>query len=134
MRLRGVLAGVGMTAMLLAGAGSASADPAQSKKSQTLVVECDSGIGTVEVVTNGNGEWTPGHVRMNNQVLIPYEFHFSGSFTPPGGPTEFFSEDSVKKAPRNGRLATCTFSGEGEDESGSFEFSGIVKVSYTPAR
>lgn len=134
MRFRGFLVGVGAGVMLLAGSGSASADPAKSKNAEIIPIECDSGIGTVEVVTNGNGEWTPGHVRMNNQVLIPYEFHISGSFTPPGGPTESFSEDLVKKAPRNGRLATCTFSDEGADESGSFVFSGIVKVSYTPTR
>jgi hypothetical protein len=121
-------------ALLGAAVGPASADPTNAKNSETFDVVCANGLGTLPISTNGNGTWTPGHVTSSNQVLIPYELHISGSFTPSdGGPTETFTDDNVKKAPHNGRLASCTFSVSGSDEFGSFTFGGTVLVSYTPA-
>jgi len=73
-------------------------------------------------------------VTTNHQVGIPYEFHITGTFTPnDGSPTQTFSDDLAKRAPRNGRLDTCTFHQVGSDENGSFVIDGIVKISYTPA-
>ena len=134
MRFKSLVVAVCVTGALFAGVGSASADPVNSKNAEIIELVCDSGLGTIEIVTHGNGQWTPGHLLSNNQMLIPYEFHFVGTFTPTVGLPETFSEHAVKKAPSNGRLATCTFHEEGTDEFGSFVFDGTVKVSYTKAR
>ena len=42
-----------------------------------------------------------------------------------------FGEDDVKKAPSNGRLATCTFHLEDSSEDGVFVLDGTVRISYT---
>ena len=102
----------------------ASADPVNH--GEVLTLECD-GLGTLEIATTGDGQWTPGLLTSNNQVLVPYAFHFE--FTPAGS-DETFTEDIAKPAPRNGRLDMCTFGGS--DEEGTF--SGTAWVSYTPAK
>jgi hypothetical protein len=104
-------------------AGPAGADPTNAKKGEVLSLACGD-LGTIEIATNGNGDWTPGHLTTSNQVLVPYAFHFE--FTPPGGETQ--SEDISKHAPKNATLDVCTFGGE--DENGSF--SGIVYVAVRP--
>ena len=120
--------------MVLGAAGTAGADPTNAKKGQILTIECDSGLGSLTVAVNGNGEFTPGHVTTSTQVGIPYAFHIEGTFTPTGGDPETFVDDSAKRGPRHGRLATCTFHEEGQDENGTFVLDGTVKVSYTKAR
>jgi hypothetical protein len=114
-----VLVGVTMSVVM---AGTAGADPVNAKKGESLVLECDA-LGTIEIATNGNGQWTPGHVIGSTQMLIPYAFHFE--FTSPDGDTQ--SDDVAKSEPRNRPLDRCTFGGT--DEFGSF--SGIVWLSYT---
>jgi hypothetical protein len=101
----------------------AGADPTNAKKGEVLSLACED-LGTIEIATNGNGEWTPGHIIGSNQVLVPYAFHFE--FTPPGGPTE--SEDISKKTPKNATLDICTFGGESPDGT----FSGIAYVAVRP--
>ena len=96
------------------------------KKGDALALECDV-LGSIDIATtSGNGQWTPGFVVGSNQRLIPYAFRFE--FAPPGGPTVV--DEVRKRAPRNGRLDRCTFGGEDPDGT----FSGIVWLSYTPAR
>ena len=114
-------------------AGPAGADPVNAKKGEILPISCEVN-GDLTVATNGNGDWTPGLVTTNNQVGNPYEFHIVGSFTPTDGEPQPFTEDSVKRAPHNGRLDTCTFHQEGTDENGSFSIDGVVKISFTPAK
>ena len=110
----------------------AGADPVNAKKGQLLPISCVE-LGDLTVAVNGNGDFTPGMVTTSTQVGIPYEIHTSGSFTPSdGGETQTFTEDTVKKAPHNGRLDECTFHVEGADEGGTFSFDGVVKISYTP--
>ena len=120
-------------AMILGSAGAAGADPTNAKKGQILALECDSGLGSLTVALNGNGDFTPGLVTTSTQVGVPYRFHIEGSFTPTGGETESFVDERAKPAPRNGRLAVCTFHDEGQDESGRFVLDGTVWVSYTRA-
>jgi hypothetical protein len=125
---------LGVAAMVLASAGAAGADPTNAKKGEVLTIECDSGLGSLTVAVNGNGEFTPGLVTTSTQVGIPYRFHIEGTFTPSdGGEPEHFVDDSAKAAPHNGRLAMCTFHQEGSDENGTFVFDGTVWISYTPA-
>ena len=137
MRLRNLLivaaCGLTLAGSLVVGASPAGADPSAGRNFSSTAVTCDSGLGTVTVVTFGQGRWTPALVANSNLVLIPYEFHFSGTFTPTGGTAQTFSEDAVKPAPRNGRLATCTAHQEGSDTYGTFVVDILVKVSYTKA-
>jgi hypothetical protein len=133
-RYRALAGMLAMAVVMVGGAGSVGADPIDSPNSEVITLSCETN-GIVTVVVNGNGVWTPGHVTTNNQVGIPYEFHITGTFTPAdGGPTETFTDDLVKPAPRNGRLDTCTFHQEGEDEFGTFVVDGTVAISYTPAQ
>jgi hypothetical protein len=120
-------------AMLLGSAAGAGADPVNAPKGEVISIDCDSGLGSLTVALNGNGDFTPGHVTTSTQVGIPYALHIEGSFTPTGGEPETFVEDIAKRAPRNGRLAVCTFHEEGQDEEGAFTFDGTVWISYTPA-
>jgi hypothetical protein len=117
------------------GVGTAAADPVKAKKAELLTITCDNGLGTLEIATNGNGTYTPGHVTTSNLVGKPYELHITGTFTPPGGEPQSFSEDNVKKhAPNSGRLATCTFHQEGSDpDGGTFVIDGTAKISYNGA-
>jgi hypothetical protein len=115
-----------LVAMLaaLAIAASASADPVNAKNSLLLKGSCD---GTpVQVVTNGNGEWTPAHILGNNLVLIPevFDITFTSTFD---GATEVETDTSAK--PLHGDFVECTFPVELntiEFPGGSFSFSGTV--------
>jgi hypothetical protein len=129
---KALLALLGAATVACLVAAPAGADPTNAKNAQVVTAHCDP-LGTLDVVSNGNGRWTPGLVTTNNQVGVPYEFHVTGTFTPTGGEPESFSDDLVKPAPHNGRLATCTFHQEGADEFGSFVVDGTVLISYTPA-
>ena len=120
--------GIGMAA------GPAAADPTNAKKGEILEIQCDGGLGTLTVALNGNAELTPGLVTTSNQVVIPYQRHIEGSFTPTGGDPVPIVQDVEKPAPNNGRLAACTFHESGSNESGSLVLDGTVWVSYTPSR
>lgn len=132
MKARYITAGAALALATVVGPlGPAWADPVNAKKGQLIDINCEVN-GALTVAVNGNGTFSPGLVTTSTMVGIPYEVHISGSFTPAdGGPTESFSEDDVKRAPRNGRLDTCTFHQEGSDPFGSFVFDGTVKISYT---
>lgn len=121
---------------LLGGVSTVSADPVNAKNAEIIEITCDNGItGTLQIVTNGNGDWTPGHVIGSNQVLIPYAFEFTATFTPSdGGDPVVETESIAKNAPQNGRLAECTFSDTFSIPEGTIEFTGVVNVSFTPAR
>jgi hypothetical protein len=103
-------------------ANAAGADPA--RHGELITLECEV-LGTFDIVTNGFGQWTPGHVVDGTQVVVPYRFRFE--FTPPGGETEVF--EVSKQGPANGRLDVCTFTIE--DPEGTV--NGTVWISYTPA-
>ena len=136
MRGKAIVLGVGAATLALAWAGPAGADPVNAKKAEPpLTIHCDNGIGTVQIVSPpGNGRWTPGLVTTSNVVGIPYEFHVAGTFTPPGGTPQTFTDDSVKPAPHSGRLATCTWHEEGTDPDGTtFSVDGTAKISYSGA-
>jgi hypothetical protein len=84
-------------------ASTASADPS-GKNSLTFPASCDNGQ-TVEVVVNGNGEWTPAHVVGSTSVFVPQAFDTTFEFTPVGGPTETMTDTSAK-ANQHGDLVT----------------------------
>ena len=100
-------------------AGPAGADPTNAKKGQVYNVTCRD-LGTVEIATNGSGDWTPVHLTAGSQVLVPYRLHLE--FTPVGGATQTF--DLFKPVPKNATLDVCMW--ESDDSQGSF--SGIAYV------
>jgi hypothetical protein len=109
---------------------SAGADPTHAKNSLTLNAVCN---GTpYQVVTNGNGEFTPAHVIGSTQTFVPYAFDLTFTFTPPGGPTQTNPDTSAKGGPHKGAM-TCTipfqsFSGP----QGTFTIAGSVTGFLTP--
>ena len=127
MKFRRIAAGatVALSALTTSGliAGPADADPTNAKKGQVFSAACED-LGTIELATNGNGDWTPSLLTAGNQVLVPYGLHLE--FTPIGGPTQ--SVDFSKPAPKNATLDVCTFGGA--DPNGSF--SGIAYVAVHP--
>jgi hypothetical protein len=69
--------------MMAALAQGAAADPINAKNSLTFPATCDDGQ-TVQVVVNGNGDFTPGHVVGSTAVFVLQSFNFTFEFTPPG--------------------------------------------------
>ncbi len=126
MKFRRIAAGatVALATMTTSGliAGPAGADPINAKKGQVYNVVCED-LGTIEIATNGSGDWTPVLVTAGNQVLVPYRLHLE--FTPVGGETQ--SLDLVKHAPpKNATLDVCTFGSD--DSQGSFRAIAWVAV------
>lgn len=122
--MKAVTAAFAAVLATLALAASASADPTNAKNSVVLQGSCD---GTpVQVVTNGNGEWTPAHILVGNAVLIPevFDITFTSTFD---GTTDVETDTSAK--PLHGNVVECTFPLElntFEFPGGSFSFSGTV--------
>jgi hypothetical protein len=105
-------------------AATASADPVNAKNAAILSGSCD---GTpVQVVTNGNGEWTPGLIQGSNLVLIPQAFDltFTSTFD---GSTDVETDTSAKRP--HGDVVECTFALADNTfafPGGSFSISGTV--------
>lgn len=120
-------------ATLGVGAGPAAADPSGSPNAETLTVTCDNDLGVLEVIVNGNGDLSPGHLTTSTELGIPYQFHFTGTFTPTGGAPEPIDIQFGHPAPHNERLATCTFHEEEPIPEGWLSLDATVNVSLTPA-
>jgi hypothetical protein len=131
MRMRTLIVGVAVVAMLGIGAAPALAAPIRATGAVTLTANCDSGLGAVNVVVAGNGKdvWSPAISTDQHLVLVPYNFHIVMKINDyPAG-----TSDSVKPAPHSGRLATCTFGFTEPLPSGDvLTLDFTVQVSYTP--
>jgi hypothetical protein len=116
-------AGVAVLAALVI-AATAAADPVQAKNALVLSGSCD---GTpVQLVTNGNGEWTPAHILGSTAVLIPEAFDttFTSTFD---GITNVETDTSSKAL--HGNIVECTLPLELNTftfPDGSFSISGTV--------
>jgi hypothetical protein len=113
-------------------ASPAGADPIHAKNAAQVHALC--GTQTVNVVVNGNGTFTPGHVLGSTSMFIPTAVHLTFSFTPAGGGGPFVdTTNATKAAPLRGTI-TCTiplqtlFSGP----QGSATIQGTVTGFYTP--
>lgn len=117
--------------MAVLGASLASAAPSNAKNAEIVALDCDG--YSLEVVVNGNGTFTPGHVVGSNQKLIPVSFEIVASDQ---DGEVIFQDSSAKGGQRNGQegsLVTCTFSDTFEDpDLGLVTFSGEVVVFMTP--
>jgi hypothetical protein len=120
----------------------ASAEPADA---ETIPVECDNGE-SYEVVTNGNGEFTPAHIVGSTGTFVPVAFgEFTGTVRSSTGQVlaTFTEEGSAKgKSGKNRDLLECTFSFSEVNDGSDPEFpvgsvftgSGSVTGFLTPAK
>jgi hypothetical protein len=121
--------GILMMAALVQGA---AADPINAKNSFTFPATCDDGQ-TVQVVVNGNGEFSPAHVVGSTAVFIPEAFNVTFEFTPPGGPTQS-ETDTSSKHNVHGDLVTCSFDvTQTFPEGGTVHLFGSATGFFTPA-
>jgi hypothetical protein len=120
--------GILMVAVLAQGA---AADPIEAKNSFTFPATCDDGQ-TVQVVVNGNGEWTPAHVVGSTAVFVPQAFDTTFEFTPPGGPTQT-ETDTSSKHNVHGDLVTCSFDVTQTFPFGTIHLFGSATGFFTPA-
>src|SRR5919197_4699303 len=104
--------------MVAALAQGAAADPINAKNSFTFPATCDNGQ-TVQVVVNGNGEFTAAHVVGSTAAFVPQVFDVTFEFTPTGGTTET-EVDTSSKPNVHGDLVTCSF-----DVTQSFPFGTL---------
>jgi hypothetical protein len=111
---------------------TAAADPLNAKNSFAFPVTCDDGQ-TVQVVVNGNGEFTPAHVVGSTAVFVPQILDTTFEFTLPGGPTQT-ETDSASKPNVHGDLVTCTFDvTQTFPEGGTVHLFGTATGFFTPA-
>jgi hypothetical protein len=83
----------------------AAADPGNAKNATQIHAVC--GAQTINVVVNGNGEFTPAHVVGSTAVFIPTKFDITFTFTPTGGSAMSDHDTSSKKSPLK-NTTTCT--------------------------
>jgi len=112
---------------------AASADPSNAKNSLLVTAIC--GGQQMQVVVNGNGEWTPAHVVGSTSIFVPTAFDTTFSFTPTGGTTESEHDTSAKHGQKASGvdcvlpLALNTFT----SPEGTFSISGTVTGFFAPA-
>jgi hypothetical protein len=109
---------------------AASADPLNAKNSFVIPANC--GGQTVEVVVNGNGEFTPGHVLGSTAIFVVQVLDTTFEFTPPGGPTETMT-DTASKPNVHGDLVTCSFDVTQTFPFGTVHVFGTATGFFTPA-
>ena len=122
-----VLAAVAIGAL----AGTASADPVKAKTSLAFPADCDNGQ-TVQVVVNGNGEFSPAHLVGTTAVFVPQALDVTFEFTPPGGPTDT-ETDTASKPNIHGDLVTCSFDTTQSFPFGTLHLFGTATGFLTPA-
>ena len=116
------------TLLLAALVQGAAADPSGAKNSFAFTATCDG--QQVDLVVNGNGDFTPGHVVDCTSVFVLQALDTTFQFTPPGGPTETFARS--KRNP-HGELVTCSFDVSEPSPEGVFRLFGTATGFFTPA-
>jgi hypothetical protein len=111
-------------------APAVAADPLNAKNSFVIPASC--GGQTVEVVVNGNGEFTPGHVLGSTAIFVVQALDTTFEFTPPGGPTETMT-DTASKPNVHGDLVTCSFDVTQTFPFGTVHLFGTATGFFTPA-
>jgi hypothetical protein len=111
-------------------APTASADPLNARNSFAFPADC--GGQTVQLVVNGNGEFTPAHVLGSTAVFVPQAFDTTFEFTPTGGTTET-ETDTSSKPNVHGDLVTCSFDVTQSFPFGTLHLFGTATGFFTPA-
>ena len=125
-RLRASLILGAASAVLLA--PGASADP----KNTPIPLTCGGGQ-TLDVVFNGNGNFTPGHVVGSTSTYVIQSLRATLTFTATGGLPVVVQQLDVTKPHQAGDLVTCTFDFERPTSTGTFHGVGTSVVFITPA-
>jgi hypothetical protein len=112
-------------------APGASADPLNAKNSLALEANCDDGQ-TVQVVVNGEGEFTPAHVVGSTAIFVPQAFDITFEFTPTGGMTDT-DTDTSSKGHVHGDLANCSIDVTQSIPFGTLHLFGTVTGFFSPA-
>jgi len=112
-------------------APAASADPLKATSSVAFQATCGGGQ-TVQVVLNGQGEFTPAHVVGSTAVFVPQAFDITFEFTPTGGTTATERSTSSKRNV-HGDLVTCSFDITQSFPEGTSHFFGTATGFFTPA-
>jgi hypothetical protein len=110
---------------------AASADPLKAKNSLAFPATCDDGQ-TVQIVVNGNGEFTAAHVVGSTAVFVPQAFDITFEFTPTDGTTET-ETDTSSKPNVHGDLVNCSFDVTQSFPEGTFHLFGTATGFFTPA-
>ena len=127
-RLASLLAIAVLAAALVA--GTASAAPSNAPNATVVTLDCGS-AGTFDVVINGNGEWSPGHLLSGNGVVIPLSFS-EQTITVRDAEGNVIDEQvqpaaTKGRARANGReRVTCSFTATFEDEGLTITAAGSV--------
>jgi hypothetical protein len=132
--LRGALVLAVITTAATISVQVASADPTNAKNSTTVTLVC--GSEQIQVATNGNGEFTPGHDVGSSAVFVPTAFNLTFSFTPTGGTTQSDTDTSAKHSQARNSV-TCTVPlalNTFTTPDGIFSISGTVTGFSTPAK
>lgn len=134
-----LLAGLAPLATTVLLATPAHADPAGAKDALPLTVTCDNGR-VYDVVSNGNGSWTPAHDLASSSTLVPLAFGETTFTITDANGTVLDSE--TQPASTKGQSGTqvratatsCSYTGSATDpESGTtFTLSGTVDAFVTP--
>jgi hypothetical protein len=109
----------------------AGADPVNAKGATHVRAIC--GSQTIDVVVNGQGEFTPAHDIASTSVFIPTAFNLTFTFTPTGGSPEAETDTAAKAGPGKGTVI-CTmplqtlFAGP----EGTATIQGTVTGFWTP--
>jgi hypothetical protein len=111
-------------------AGAAPAAPTDAPNAVVATLDCGS-AGTFDVVVNGNGEWTPGHVLAGNGVVVPLSFgEQTGTVRDPeGNVVDQFTEPATTKGRARARgreRVSCTFSATFTDDGLTITVTGSV--------
>jgi hypothetical protein len=106
-RLASTLAILALAAVLAG--GTATAAPVNAPNAEVVALDCGD-AGTFDVVVNGNGLWTPGHLLDGNGVVIPVAF---GEETVTvrdagGNVVEQFTDPAIAKGKGKGRAGNRT--------------------------
>ena len=108
-----------------------SADPVNAKFSLAFPATCDNGQ-TVDVVVNGNGEFSPAHVVGSTAVFVPQALDVTSEFTPTGGQT-MTERDTASKPNVHGDLVICSFNTTQTFPDGTLHLFGTATGFLTPA-
>jgi hypothetical protein len=119
----------------------AHADPSGAPEAIPLTVTCDNGV-VYDVVSNGNGSWTPAHDLDSTSTLVPVAFGESTfTVTDASGTVLDTETQPASSKGQSGSQAratdiSCSYTGGATDPvSGmTFTISGTVEGFVTPVR
>jgi uncharacterized protein with LGFP repeats len=117
------LASAAVAALALAPAASASAT--------TIASTCDDGH-SIELVFNGGGNFTPGHLVGGTATYVTQSIDATREFTPTGGET-VVTEFHVVKPHVAADVVRCDFDFRAATDTGSIHAFGTSTFLVTPA-